>query len=298
MVINLSIIIPHKNSPELLRRCLNSILDIESIQVIVVDDNSDANKVKFEHFPGLEREYTSVFLTKEGLGAGYARNVGLQHATGEWLLFADADDFFNEGFLDCITPFFNTNNDLVYFSASSVDSATGKPSKRNRHLEDIIHKYRADKLSSREDLIYINWAPWSKLFRHGFVIANDLKFEEVKVGNDARFVIQAGELARNIAVSKSQIYCVTYNSKSLTYRVPDESFFDERFAAKLRINDYLHNQKKNKYKLGLGSDILLSKKYGIRKLKQTIYLAKKHNNNICISLIKAVVKNFLGKSLY
>ena len=42
-MVNYSIIIPHKNSADLLQYCLNSIPLRDDIQVIVVDDNSDAN---------------------------------------------------------------------------------------------------------------------------------------------------------------------------------------------------------------------------------------------------------------
>ena len=48
-----SVIIPHKNTPELLQRCLASIPKRVDIQVIVVDDNSDLDKVDFYHFPGI-----------------------------------------------------------------------------------------------------------------------------------------------------------------------------------------------------------------------------------------------------
>ena len=43
-MINYSIIIPHKNSPELLNRCLASIPQRNDIEIIVVDDNSDSAK--------------------------------------------------------------------------------------------------------------------------------------------------------------------------------------------------------------------------------------------------------------
>ena len=49
--INYSIIIPHRNIPLLLRRCLDSIPRRMDIQIIVVDDNSDPGQVDFEHFP-------------------------------------------------------------------------------------------------------------------------------------------------------------------------------------------------------------------------------------------------------
>src|SRR5574344_311021 len=93
-MINYTIIIPHKNTTDLLRKCIDSIPKRNDVQVIIVDDNSDADKVDFEHFPGLNEERTEVYFTKEGKGAGYARNIGLQYAIGKWVVFVDADDYF------------------------------------------------------------------------------------------------------------------------------------------------------------------------------------------------------------
>ena len=103
--INYTFIIPHKNIPELLKRCLDSIPRREDIQIIVVDDNSDPDKVDFEHFPGLNEPCVEVYFTKEGKGAGYARNIGLKYARGKWLLFADADDYFLSNVLDVVDEY-------------------------------------------------------------------------------------------------------------------------------------------------------------------------------------------------
>ena len=66
-MINYSIIIPHKNIPNLLQRCLDSIPNREDVQIIVVDDNSDPNIVDFDKFPGLNRSNVEVIFTKEGI---------------------------------------------------------------------------------------------------------------------------------------------------------------------------------------------------------------------------------------
>ena len=62
-MINYSIIIPHKNIPNLLQRCLDSIPNREDVQIIVVDDNSDPNIVDFDKFPGLNRSHFEVNFT-------------------------------------------------------------------------------------------------------------------------------------------------------------------------------------------------------------------------------------------
>ena len=53
MPVHLSIVIPHKNIPELLARCLRSIPERDDIQVIVVDDCSDAANTFSEKYPDL-----------------------------------------------------------------------------------------------------------------------------------------------------------------------------------------------------------------------------------------------------
>ena len=88
-----NIIIPHHNNPILLERCLNSIPERNDIDVIVVDDNSEKQYfVQLEH---ICKSHSNVqFIpTTEGLGAGYARNIGLQHLHSKWVVFGDADDY-------------------------------------------------------------------------------------------------------------------------------------------------------------------------------------------------------------
>lgn len=66
--INYSFIIPHRNVPHLLQRCIDSIPKRDDIQIIIVDDNSDPKIVNFECFPGLNEKCVEVYFTKEGSG--------------------------------------------------------------------------------------------------------------------------------------------------------------------------------------------------------------------------------------
>ena len=101
-MINYTFIIPTRNIPLLLNRCLNSIPLRNDIQIIVVDDNSDPKIVNQDNFPFKNRKNVEVIFNKYSKGAGYARNLGLQLAKGKWLLFPDADDFYVDGFIDIL----------------------------------------------------------------------------------------------------------------------------------------------------------------------------------------------------
>lgn len=235
----LSIIIPHHNIPDLLKRCIDSIPDIESIQVIVVDDNSDSKIVDFEHFPGKNRNNTMFFFTKEGRGAGYARNVGLEHAKGQWLLFADSDDYFVKGFYDIVFSFFESEHDQILFKADSVDSESLQPSNRceniNKRIDDVLN----GRLTALEASLAVH-SPWCRLIKRSLVFNNIIKFDEVISSNDTMFTTKVGCLSKSIGFSSDVIYVVTHRSGSLwETRKKNPKNYLSRLEVQINRNNYV-----------------------------------------------------------
>ena len=91
-----SVIIPQRDCASLTKRCIQSIPDRKDIEVIIIDDNSHNSDELKNVEKLLNRGNCKFVYTIEGKGAGYARNIGLKIATGDWLIFADADDFFTK----------------------------------------------------------------------------------------------------------------------------------------------------------------------------------------------------------
>ena len=60
--INFSIIIPTKNIPDLLQRCLESIPQRSDIEIIVVDDNSDREIVDVKNYPGTNNQQVKIIF--------------------------------------------------------------------------------------------------------------------------------------------------------------------------------------------------------------------------------------------
>ena len=214
---NYSIIIPHKDIPELLQRCLDSIPVRDDVEVIVVDDDSDPQKVDFEHFPGLERENTRVIFSKDGGGAGHARNVGLDHAQGRWIVFVDADDFLTDDFSALLDEVADAEEDIVFFDYINVlsEKPTQEVTDRNRYKKFISAYLEGDK--SESDLRIYFFVPWCKFIKRDLIEQHHLRFNEVKWNNDLYFSVQAGCLAKTIAVNGKVGYAVTLREGSLTY---------------------------------------------------------------------------------
>lgn len=216
--IKYSIIIPHYNTPELLLRCVESIPEKDDIQVIVVDDNSP-NADKYEKlYPQLYRTNVEIHLTKEGRGAGYARNIGLKYATGKWVLFADSDDFYVKDFTELIDDYYDCDADIVYFNVESVmsDDVT-KPAFRNKDMLFDEYAKTCDSLLFR--CLYSE--PWGKMVKHKLVKNNNITFDETPVDNDHYFSVVSGCLAKEIKVVNKPLYVVTLRAGSLSYCYAD-----------------------------------------------------------------------------
>lgn len=208
-MINYSIIIPHYNIPDLLARCLRSIPEREDVQVIVVDDNSPGNENYLRDIPELSRKNVEFYITKDGLGAGHARNMGLSHAIGKWLVFADSDDFFVDDFNKILDEYVNDTHEIIYFNIKSCD------------CYDITKQYPADKLRVFKETgndIYLRVCytePWGKFIKRDLVINNKIEFQETKAHNDLLFAVKTGLQAKTVAAVDHPLYWYVIREGSL-----------------------------------------------------------------------------------
>ena len=213
---NYSFIIPHKNSPNLLKRCLDSIPVRDDIQIIVVDDNSDEDKK-----PQINRKDVEVVLLDavHCKGAGHARNVGIENAKGKWILFADSDDLYKENFLEVLDEYKDDKFDVLYFNIDSVNSLTlknltGSKNDRAQRTRKTIDNYSQ---SNKDTLLFRSYGPWNKMISRSFIIEYGLFFEEVYKGNDVLFSLELGTFLRSYKVEKRILYSLSLNLNSLTY---------------------------------------------------------------------------------
>ena len=210
-----TIIIPHYGIPELLRRCLDSIPVGDDFQVIVVDDRSPDFDTYRDRYPDLFREGVTWLQTPHNGGAGLARNVGLDHATGKWLLFADADDLFTEDMEELLDAYKNAEDDIIYFRRRSVLSAhLEETSNRDSWMDGLFE--RALSSGDYREIRFNHCVPWSKMIRRSLVEENRIRFDELPFSNDVMFSLTAGSKARSVAVIDRELYVSTIRTGSLT----------------------------------------------------------------------------------
>lgn len=229
-----SIIIPHKNIPDLLQRCLDSIPIRDDVQVIIVDDNSDPEIVDFEHFPGLNSINVEVYFDKTGRGAGRARNVGLEHVKGQWILFADADDIFEKGITQIFEDLKTKDCEILYFDIISKDSDTLELTSESTYFSQIIQN------KDDFELKYCLLTPWMKAIKISLLKNNNIRFEEVPCSNDTRFSALCGYYAHKIDTTSTIGYCWMRRQNSL-WRKKNREWYITRYRVNLRIAHFMRN---------------------------------------------------------
>lgn len=123
MSLVISIIIPIFNAQPYLRKCLDSIIseNIENIiEIILVNDgSSDGSKeIAIEYY----NSYSNIrIINQDNQGAFLARNNGLVHARGEYVIFLDADDYLLEGTIEHLIRVVRKQNyDIVFFDVKLI----------------------------------------------------------------------------------------------------------------------------------------------------------------------------------
>lgn len=273
-----SIIIPHKDCPDLLSRCLDSIPSRDDIEVIVVDDNSnDVNSIK--QIESEDKHSKKHFIyTTEKKGAGFARNRGLEVASGKWLVFADADDFFTKGAFGIFDKYANSNYDIIYFKHTSVFSDTLKPCQRYNIRDGLIDACIANKTDDCEKrLRYKDVVPWSKMFRRSISVENGLLFDEVPASNDVMFVVNNAYHARQIFASNEIVYTLTYRDGSIT-RVANKENNMSRYRVSLRYNQFVKKVGHPEMRIRVFSHVMLALRiFGIKEAIR--YIGVAHQNH-------------------
>lgn len=125
-----SIIIPVYNASKYIHVCMESLLcqTLRNIEIICVNDGSTDNSLEIlKEYQ--QRDHRITVVEQENQGAGCARNNGMMHASGEYVLFLDADDFFDPEL--CSLAYYHAASrraQVCLFKADRVDMQNGKNS--------------------------------------------------------------------------------------------------------------------------------------------------------------------------
>lgn len=211
-----SVAIPHYNSPDLLKRMLDSIPERDDIQVIVVDDGSKVENIV--EIKKLQHKNLELILLDINHGGGFARNTGLQRAKGKWFISVDSDDFFSQNTFDVFDKYRDEDIDVLMYCINICDEG-GNVTNHTLKSNDSVLAYLKNKNEKTDKLIrFRNPDTWNKLVSLKFLKDNDIQYENCRINIDAFYALQIGLYAKRIKVIPDKLYNWVATSGSITMK--------------------------------------------------------------------------------
>lgn len=195
---------PVYNAEAFLPKSLGCILGqtLTELELICVDDGSTDGSPELLR-ESAERDPRLKLIRQENAGPGSARNRGMEEASGEYLIFLDADDWFEQDMLaSMLDTAEQADADICLCKTERFDDASGEPLPSEWMLKEEYLPGAA--FSPREiagHLFQFTYGMvWDKLFRASFLKRTGLRFPALRCAEDTAFAFCALLDAERIAV--------------------------------------------------------------------------------------------------
>lgn len=242
----ISIIIPIYNVEKYLDKCVQSARNqtLQNIEIILVDDESPDTCPQLCDEYACQDKRIKVIHKKNG-GLGFARNSGLEVATGEYVTFLDSDDFVDLHTYEHLYSLVNNNNlDAIYYKF-----------KRFTNEEDVVACQASDDITEYcgggiKDLMLdiiasepsakvdhkIACSSCTAMYRLSIIKENNVRFhsERELISEDLIFNLDYLKHANKVVFNNAEHYHYRVNPTSLT-----SSIRTDRIEKNLRLYEYI-----------------------------------------------------------
>lgn len=216
-MIKVSVIIPCYNTEKYIRECLDSVLmqTLQEIEIICVDDGSTDGT--FAILKEYEKKSQKICVRKqENQGSGIARNRGIKLATGEYLAFMDADDFYPS----------QDTLETMYLTAkrkeAEICGGSGCAFRNGVYTYTGFRRgftFSEDGWIDKKDYPIIN-GYWRFIYKHEFIRRNEIYFPDYIRCQDPPFFLRAIACAGRLFCMREVTYVYRKEHKQVlfTYR--------------------------------------------------------------------------------
>lgn len=203
-----SVIIPVYNSEKYLKKCVDSILNqtYKNIEVILIDDGSTDNS--YDIIKNMENENPNIIkgFTQKNQGVANTRNNGIKYATGDFVMFADNDDYLDK---ECVDTY------LKAILKEDADIVIGGYRRVDLDGKTIMER----KLDNSDWAKYAQICPWAKIYRKDFLVNNNIQFLSHPIGEDMYMNFIAFYYSKKTVTIEYVGYNWLYNTESISSTV-------------------------------------------------------------------------------
>lgn len=226
-MVRFSFIVPVYNAEKYLKRCLDALLkqSFKDFEIILIDDGSKDNSVNIIKEYQEKNRNIVLYENKENKGVSYSRNVGIQNAQGEYLVFCDADDWYAENTLEIFDKaIIKYDSDFVV--ANYYMAYEGKKIEIN-----MTKIFERTEITKQECIAYMQSSSVTKAIKRELFIQNSISYpinvrrcEELPV-----IPVLAYKSQKPICIPDVVYYYYQNKNSASNTKVKDYSFFDVTF---------------------------------------------------------------------
>jgi len=205
-----SVIVPVYNGEKYLRECLDSLFaqTLTDIEIIVVDDGSTDNSAEISHEYELRNPARFKYFYQENSGQSSARNTGLNHVSGKYIAFCDADDAYSPKALEILSAQMGSC-DIAMANISYRKSPSKKWNESPRFM--LLDSNTAIERTLYQHPIF-NTSPCSKLFKAE--LFENCRFENGLFYEDLDLMPRILADCNMIAITSGSLYFYRRNPSS------------------------------------------------------------------------------------
>lgn len=251
----ISTIIPMCNDDKYLRECIDHIINQtigfkENVQLILVDDCSEDKS--YEIAVEYQEKYPENIIAKRldensGYG-GKPRNLGIELATGKYLTFSDADDYFKEDAFEIMVKAMEERDADFIITNWEYMEFDGTPWEKPVFDLERFENFKLEKDDYRNSFYVMNSSMCNKMFDREFVNKNDIRCLEGVPGEDTYFSLKAFLNSDKVFY----INDITYYYRQRNVQIVDSSsswncsktFFDGMNYAYRKVFELFRDKKK------------------------------------------------------
>ncbi|CEQ23954.1 capsular polysaccharide biosynthsis protein [[Clostridium] sordellii] len=231
-MVKISIIVPVYNVEEYVGKCIESVLNQEyrRLELVIVDDGSkDKSGEICDSYKEKDNRVKVVHTINRGLSA--ARNEGIRHATGDYIMFLDGDDFIAKDCIDEIANLIETKGEADIITGRLVEYYD--ESRSNSYGFELDESSFEDKSGAYVlDYLFKNapYSPWSAcvtIYNKNYIVENEFYFTEGVTSEDLdllpRIYMKANKV---IPYNRAFYYYRQLRPNSIINTVNSKRFYD------------------------------------------------------------------------
>lgn len=301
-----SIVLPTYNVSKYIERALLSCLNqtYENIEIIVVDDCGIDDSIQKAEYLSKHESKIKIIKNPRNMGTFHARRIGVENASGDYILFLDPDDELKKNALHLILEDLSDNEDII------LSGVENYPAKKLYQTKTIIPKLSEKTLNYKNtnrllSIKAFNFGTAGKIFKTDILIS---AYKNLNVPDTLRLIFAEDLLLFSELINVSSKVCIvneiTYiyhkNNDSIT-QVEDQESLNMKlkqveFCKNLILQRASDNKEKEYIYLSVANRLILAKKKLELKLSNSFYF--NFNNYLFITFKTKSFKYLIKMIIY